>query len=224
MLIRKTAPCVTAFIGIFLGSCGWASAAEFETARIHLEQNVVDEDAEAVITIKGGDEGLRTIRVIAPDRRRITAYESRNRRNLGAREMLIETPEPSLATVLAAYPEGTYRFIGHTFDGEELLAEAVLSHEFADAVAVTFPENEAEDVPLEVTLLWEPVAEAVGYFVEIEQEDLEIVIETNIPAPASSFALPAGWLRPGLEYVVGIGSISENGNVTFIESTFTTID
>lgn len=199
-----------------------ARADEFEEASIHLEQNVVDQDAEAVINLKTEDGGLRWLLVIAPDGRRVVRYESHNILNLGAREILIETPEPSLGEVLAAYPEGTYRFVGRTFDGEVLLAEAELSHDFAEPATVTFPEDGAE-VPADgLAIRWTAVEGAAAYFLELEQEDLELVLTVNLPAAATQFSPPAGWLIPGTEYVIGLGSITEEGNRTFVETTFTT--
>jgi hypothetical protein len=199
-------------------------AGEFETASIHLERNVTDDDAEAVMMVKAEDGGLSRLLITAPDGRRIGRFESRNKRNLGAREMLLESPEPGIGTVLAAYPEGTYHFVGKTFEGEELTGEADLSHTFAEPAHVTFPADGATVPAAGLVIQWEPVAGVSGYFLELEQEDLELVLEVSLPASATSFNPPAGWLLPGAEYVLGIGSIGQEGNRTFTESTFTLAD
>jgi hypothetical protein len=208
-------------LSALLACVGPLQAGEFETAWIRLERNVVDDDAEAVMLVKTEEGGLTNLLIIAPDGRRIARFESRNPRNLGARELLLESPEPRLGPVLRAYPEGTYRFVGKTFGGEELTGEAELSHLFADPPTVTFPADGAT-VPADgLVLQWEPVAGAAGYFLELEQEDLEIALVVDLPASAISFSPPDGWLIPGSEYVLGLGSIGETGNRTFIETTFT---
>jgi hypothetical protein len=197
-------------------------AGEFETASIHLERNVVDEDAEAVIEVQGEDDGLASLLVIAPDGRRIARLESRNRRNLGVREMLLESPEPSLGAVLASYPEGTYRFIARTFDGEELRGEAELSHAFPDPVNITSPAEDATVPAAGLMIQWQPVAGVERYVLELEHEELETALLVDLPASATSFSPPAGWLLPGSEYTLGIGGIGENGNVTVVEIVFHT--
>ena len=214
-------PLTLALLALF-ACTGLGQAGEFEIASIHLERNVADDDAEAVINLKTEESGLASLLVVAPDGRRIARFESRNRRNLGAREMLIESPEPSLGAVLAAYPEGIYRLVGKTFDGENLTAEVDLSHDFTAPASVTFPAEGVTVPAAGLVIQWQPVAGVAGYFLELEQEDLEIVLKVDLPASANSFSPPPGWLLPGAEYVVGLGSIGENGNRTFVESTFTT--
>lgn len=195
---------------------------DFEDAEIHLERNVTDGDAEAVFTIKVEEGGLSSLLIIAPDGRRLTRLESRNKRNLGSREILLESPEPGVDEVLAAYPEGTYRFVGRTFDGEDLTAEADLSHVFPEPANITSP-LEGSTVPAASLIIqWEPVEGVEGYLLELEQEELESELTVSLPASATSFSPPAGWLRPGEETVVGIGTLGENGNVTFIEVVFNT--
>jgi len=47
---------------------------------------------------------------------------------MGLKEIALETAEPSIEGVKAAYPEGTYRFFGRTVSGARIFGEAVLSH------------------------------------------------------------------------------------------------
>lgn len=218
---KKTFLALALVLPALLACVGPLQAGEFETAAIHLERNVVDDDAEAVLLVKTEDGGLASLLVIAPDGRRVARFESRNPRNLGARELLLESPEPRLGPVLRAYPEGTYRFVGRTFGGDELTGEAELSHLFADPPTVISPAGGATVPASGLVLQWEPVAGAAGYFLELEQEDLEIALVVDLPASATSFSPPAGWLLPGSEYVLGLGAIGETGNRTFIETTFT---
>jgi hypothetical protein len=219
---KKALFTLTLALSALLACTGLSRAGEFEIASIHLERNIVDEDAEAVINLKTEESGLANLLIIAPDGRRIARFESRNRRNLGAREMLLETPEPDPTAVFRSYPPGTYRFLGKTLDGEELSGEAELSHAFPAPANITSPAEEATVQAAGLVIQWEPVAGASGYLLELEQEDQGLELTVNLPASATSFSPPAGWLLAGAEYSLGVGSVGENGNRTFVETTFTT--
>jgi hypothetical protein len=213
-------------LSALLSCSGLVRAEEFEDASIFLERNVVDDDAEAVITVSTDEAGLTSLLVIAPDGRRVARFESRNRRSLGIRELLLESPEPDPVSVLAAYPEGTYRIVGRTFDGEELRAEADLSHLFPDPAAITFPAEGAVVPAAGLVIRWQTVPGAAGYILELEHEgeDQELELLVNLPASATSFSPPAGWVLSGAEYNLGIGSVGQNGNRTFVETVFNTAE
>ena len=71
---------------------------------------------------------------------------------------------------------------------------------------------------------WSAVHGVKGYIVELEQEELGVALEVMLPARSTSFAVPRGFLMPDTEYDVGIGTISDEGNVSFVETSFTTGD
>ncbi len=199
------------------------AADDLEEAKIYLEQNVTDADAEIVILAVGGDEGLKTLEVIGPNGRHFATLWAGHKRSLGFREVLLETPEPSLASVIKAYPQGVYRFIAKTFSGEELTGEAELEHAMPAAATILVPANDAEDVATDhLVVSWEPVAGVASYLLEIEQDDLGQSLNLTLPADATSFAVPDGWLQPGVEYELGLATVSESGNVSFQEIAFTT--
>lgn len=221
MSLRKLILALVLILPTLLACAGPATAEEFEEAAIRLERNVTDDDAEAVLFVKTEESGLASLLVVAPDGRRVANLASRNRRNLGAREVLLESPEPAPAPVLAAFPAGTYHFIGRTFDGDEIRAEAELSHDFPDAAILTFPADGASVPAAGLVIEWEPVPGVSGYFLEVEEEESETALEVELPASATHFSPSADWLVPGSVYVIGIGTIGENGNRTFVETTFT---
>lgn len=199
------------------------AAAELEEAKIYLEQNVTDADAEIVIVAQGGDEGLKTLEVIGPNGRHFVTLWAGHRRSLGFREVLLETPEPSLASVRKAYPPGVYRFVARTFSGEELTGEAELEHAMPAAATILVPANGAEDVAADqLVVSWVPVAGVESYLLEIEQDELGQSLNLTLPGDATSFAVPEGWLEPGVEYELGLATVSENGNISFQEIAFTT--
>ena len=85
------------------------------------------------------------------------------------------------------------------------------------------PGVEARDVPVAgLTIAWTPPAGKVaGYVVEIEQDELNVRLEATLPGSATSFPVPGGFLRPGTEYDLGIGTVSAEGNLSFVETSFT---
>ena len=193
----------------------------FDEARLFLEYNATDEDAEVVIQVDA-DAGLERFRVVAPDGKVILDLRARGAEGLGIRKLDLETPEPGLEAVLAAYPEGEYSFFGRTTDGEILASTVALSHELPAAPQLTFPTEGQTGVPLGGAASWTPVAGAAGYFLEIENDDLGVDLKSHVVASQTSFGFPAGWLLPDTEYQIGIAARGANGNLSVTELDFTT--
>lgn len=193
----------------------------FEEASIIFEQNATDGDVEVVIKAKGGDEGLSKLSVVGPDGRTVVEVRAPDASTLGIREFSFESPEPKdIAGLKAAYPEGVYRFSGTSVGGDELHGTSTLSHRLPATASLLRPAPGAQDVPLNLVISWKPVEGVVGYIIEIEQDELEIELTVELPGDASSFAVPAGFLRGGREYSLGIGTVSADHNVSFVETTF----
>ena len=227
--MRITASPSLAFVALAHAPCrcfqpGPVLAAPFESLEIRLERNVTDGDAEMVLEAVSGDCGLTSFRVRAPGGA-IVAQLYSGPPTLGTREVLVESPEPSVAEVRAAYPAGVYRFSGQTFCGETLNGTASLQHAFPPPSEIVSPEPDAEDVPLhDVILEWSAVAGASAYRIELEQEDLGISWVLDVPAETTDIEIPESLLVAGHEYEVGVGVIAANRNISFVESTFTTVD
>jgi hypothetical protein len=196
----------------------------FATASVHFEQNVTDGDVEVVFEVKGGADGLSGLSIVGPDGRTVLSYEAPDASTLGLRAFRVESPEPRDAAKLkAAYPEGAYMFAGWTSGGDTLSGQGTLSHALPAAPSLVRPKAEAEGVATKgLEIAWTPVPNAAAYVVKIEQEDLNEVIETRVLASATRFAVPNGFLRSGREYVLGVGSVLKNGNMSVLETTFTT--
>lgn len=187
----------------------------FEELAIILERNETDGDAEIVTTAET-THGLRWLKVRGPgDRRALLSVRTRD--DVGQREFLLESAEPSLEEVLAAFPEGVYEFEGRTIDGTLIRGEAELSHDILPAPSLF------ASVGADVVVSWSPVDGAEGYLVEIEHDELDVNITARVPADATSFTVPGSFLQPGTEYEVGVATLSPNGNVAFAESTFQTL-
>jgi hypothetical protein len=196
----------------------------FATATVHFEQNATDGDVEVVFEVKGGADGLAGMTVVGPDGRTVISFEAPEATStLGLRQFRFESPEPrDVASLKAAYPEGAYTFAGWTAAGDTLGGESTLSHRLPAPARVVHPKAGATGVPvrgLEIT--WTPVTDASAYIVKIEQDELGENVVARIPASAPRFAVPEGFLRPGTEYQLGIGTVSER-NVSFVEMTFAT--
>lgn len=200
------------------------TASRFPTAKVLFEQNATDGDVEVVFQVTGRSEGLAKLSVVGPDGRTVVDFSAPDSSTMGIREFELESPEPpDAARIKAAYPEGVYAFSGKTASGKELRSEARLSHSLPAPTSFVKPAAEASGVPsrgLEIS--WTPVAGVSGYIVEIEQDELAVTQKTSIPGTTTRLGVPDGFLRPGTEYNLGIGTVSAEGNVSFVETSFTT--
>lgn len=203
---------------------GHRSSTEFEFATINVEQNATDGDTEIVITAKPGDEGLKFLTIHAPGGRTVGQVFSLDRTIMGLREFVFESPEPEGETILAAYPEGVYTFVGMSTTGERFKSRARLSHRLPAATTIINPIEDSEVVADSLTIQWSAVPGVREYILEFENEsaDPEQSLRVNLPPDQTSFDVPAAMLVPGADYQVGVATVSENGNVVFVEVSFST--
>jgi hypothetical protein len=200
------------------------AAAPFAVAKVRFEQNATDKDVEVVFEVNGGDEGLAKLAVVAPDGRTVVDFTAPDASVLGIRQFVFESPEPTdVARLKSVYPQGVYTFTGTTAGGRTLHSEAKLSHDLPPPVSFVKPGVDAEDVAVKnVTIAWTPTRNATAYIVAIEQEELDLNVTTRLPGSATQFAVPDGFLVPGTEYHLGIGTVAADGNSSFVETSFTT--
>lgn len=198
----------------------------FETVGVHLEQNVTDEDVEAVFEVSGASEGLVKLVVVSPDGRTVIDFAAPDPSTLGIRSFHLESPEPGDPEALkAAYPEGVYRFTGTDAAGVELEGRSTLHHRLPTAASVIQPVLGVVDLGSgNVEIAWTPVGDAAAYIVEISQDDLDMNLEVRLPASAARFEVPGGMLARGVDYDLSIATVSPEGNVTVFETTFTTAE
>ena len=218
---------------LLLGVCSLAAGAgkesgasvPFATASVRLEQNATDGDFEVVFEIKGGKEGLAKLTVVSPDGRTVIDFTAPDASTLlGMRQFRFETPEPrDLKSLTSAYPAGVYSFAGATAAGERLQGKATLSHTLPATVSFLRPKADARVVGAKnLKVAWTPVKNAAAYMIKIEQSKLGVNLTSTLPGSASTFAVPDDFLRPGTEYQLAIGTVSPQGNISFVETTFTT--
>ncbi len=196
----------------------------FEVARVHFEQNATDGDMEVVFEIKGGDDGLARLKVVSPDGRLVIDFKAPDPSTMGIRQFRMESPEPDdVAGLKAAYPEGVYVFDATTAAGDEFHGESRLNHTLPASVSFLTPEADAENVDIEnLEIAWTPVKDLSAYLIEIEQEELDVSLEAKLSGSVAKFAVPDGFLLPGKKYKLAIGTVTEEGNLSFVETSFVT--
>jgi hypothetical protein len=206
------------------GEAGSPAAVSFPVASVHLEGNVTDGDMEVVIEVKGGDDGLAELSVVAPDGRQVVAFRAPDSSTLGIRQFVFESPEPRDADSLkAAYPEGVYEFLGKTYSGAKLVGKSTLSHRLPATTTFVKPAPAAESVPVrDLAIAWSPVEGVASYVVSIKQSESNLSITARLPSSSTSFVVPHGLLLAGRKYKMAIATVTRDGNMSSIETTFTT--
>ncbi len=216
LLAFSSAPCRT--------HADTKSATPFPKADVRFEQNATDADVEVVFEVGGADEGLAKLVVVSPDGRTVIDFTAPDKTTLGIRSFHFESPEPQdIAGLKRAYPEGVYTFEGSTVSGLRLRAASALSHELPATVSFAHPTEDAEGVGSDLPeVRWTEVAGVAAYLVEIQEEEGDASIVARLPADVTRFAVPEGFLRPQTEYQWSIGTESNAGNISFVETSFTT--
>ncbi len=198
----------------------------FEHATIRFEQNATDGDVEVVFEVTGGDEGLTRLKVVSPEGDMLIDFTSHGDESMGIRKFVMESPEPGdTESLKKAFPEGAYRFTGIDTEDNGFQGEATLNHDLPGTASILYPEPEGKGVPVEnLVVKWEPVEGVAAYIVEVETEEegMRGKITATLPGTVTSFAVPNGFLAPGAEYKVAIGTVAEGGNRSFVEAVFTT--
>lgn len=218
---------LVAFVVVCSGSARGAettAAVPFSDASVHLEQNATDGDMEVVFEVKGGQDGLAELSVVSPDGRPVVAFRAPDASTLGIRQFRFESPEPTNAKALqTAYPEGVYAFSGTTSAGARLVGQSTLSHRLPAPTTFVKPAPAAENVPVtDLVIAWSPVEGAASYVVSIKQRELHVQITALLPGASTSFAVPPGLLLPGRQYDLAIGTVTPEGNISEVQTTFTT--
>jgi hypothetical protein len=81
-----------------------------------------------------------------------------------------------------------------------------------------------EDLPVQgLTVEWKPIKTLAAWILAIEQEDSGIELTAKLPGGMTQFAVPDGFLVPDTEYKIAIGTLSQDGNSSFVETEFTTM-
>lgn len=207
-----------------LAVCGAISAQQkFEKAKVYFEQNLLDKDVEVKFEATGGSAGLATMKVTAPDGRTVVDFKSTDSK-FGIRHLVLESPEPKNdGQIQKDFPAGVYKFTGTLVGGVALVGEATLSHKLPTPSAFVRPRPDEKNVPIKgLKASWAPVKDLAAVVVIVEQESSGQEIKVTLPGNASSFNVPDGFLMPGMDYKISVGTVSSEGNGSFIETAFST--
>jgi hypothetical protein len=207
----------------------------FEDARIRIEVNATDGDSGLQIQLDA-DEGWRWVHIFDPNGRLIFSVAGGGSvRKTGLTELFFESAEPGfdelpLAEFLKRFPEGEYRFVGKTIEGNTLSSKAILTHAIPDGPVILGPANGSVQDPANTVITWQHVADPAGsqivrYEVIVTQEDPAPprVLDAVLPASATSMTVPSSFLLPGgIEYKFEVLAIEAGGNQTLSEGAFVT--
>ncbi len=201
-----------------------ATPGAFAKASVRFEQNATDGDMEVVFEVKTRTGGLHRLSITSPDGRTVVDFTAPDTSTLGMRQFIFESPEPKeVKSLQAAYPEGEYLFNGTTASGARLQGKATLHHHLPATVSFVRPSAGSRGVAIKnLQITWTRVKEAAAYIVYIEQDDLDVHVTTKLPGAAAWFDVPDGFLQPNTEYLLGIGTVSGEGNISYVETSFTT--
>ena len=199
-------------------------AIPFAIATVHFEQNATDGDMEVVFEVKGNKDGLSKLAIVSPDGRKVIDFTAPDASTIGIRQFSFESPEPKDTNSLkAAYPEGIYTFSGSTFSGQNLTAQSRLSHRLPAKATIKQPGIHVKSVDVdEVKITWAAMKNISSVIIEIKQDELDVSMKAKQSGSETAFCVPSGFLAPNTEYELGVGTVSEEGNIVFVETTFMT--
>lgn len=194
-------------------------------ASLILEMNDTDQDAEFVLTLDS-DEAIEWLGIKNGVGRPVFGFRSNDVANLGINKLSMESAEPDIATVLAAYPEGMYAIIGRTIAGSPITGTVTVSHDLLSPPTLIQPASDAADVShtAPLTLQWIVDPNANRYLVEFELEDADPPVEivTTVPGTVGSFVVPAELLEGDADYKWQVKAFNADGNAIATEFAFTT--
>jgi hypothetical protein len=208
----------------------------FEQTRLIIEFNSTDEDIGVQFFLDV--DSWKTVKVLNPRGQKIfdAAASANLLRQGGGTELFLESSEPTLDELsieefFELFPEGTYRFIGRTPDGEKLVGAAQFTHNIPAGPEIVMPQLPAngecaENVPMPVVIAWNDVTtsiegkplDVVRYEVIVGEDIFDVHLE------GTTVTVPSELLAPGTEYGLEVLAIEAGGNQTIAEKCFVTAE
>jgi hypothetical protein len=206
-----------------------AKTIRLEEASLIVEVNATDGDAGLQVFLDA--DAWKRMTMEAPDGRRMLAINGRTRlRDYGLTELFSESSEPPfkefpLRRFKKLWPEGTYRFVGTTIEGDTLKGKARLSHDIPNGPHIASPANGATVPDTDLTASWTAASQpagvnVVGYEVVVESQDPVKAFSVDVPASVTSVTIPAEYLQAGSEYGFEVLAIEASGNQTLTSVQF----
>ena len=129
------------------------------------------------------------------------------RNTIGLNEICLEAWDMSYEEFNNRFPEGKYRIILFPKQYGKLIVN--MTHDFPQTPVITYPADGATDVPLTLTIEWEPLSDIDGLWLEFGGEGLEA--EVDLPIDTTSFTFPAGMLQPNTQYELCLNAERTDG-------------
>ncbi len=214
-----------------------ANVVPLKDARLKIELNATDQDVGVQLFIDA--DPWKRMAVYDPNGVLAFSAVASGRIGLqGGTELFLESAEPnfsqlSLAAFLQRFPAGDYRIEGEGFAGETLLGIAKFTHNIPDGPQLLSPGEDAEVDPNNTVVRWNPVpppngSPIVGYQVLVVKPNSgitaipKLILDIMMPPTATSLAVPAGFLLPGMAYEWEVLAIEAGGNQTLSVGHFET--
>jgi len=196
---------------------------ELEDSVMYAVFNSTDVDAQLILA-GGLEDGLTKVEITGPGGMVDIDAEFEDGRNIGQADFQFDTPEPSLAELMRAYPAGQYRFSATTTSHCTLRSSVKLSYRLLPAPVIAFPTEDSYGVSAAgFTALWEEIPDAEAVRLAVEEEESSIALVVDLPGDTTSFDVPATFLKPGILYTMDVIAIADNGNQTVSDVQFTTV-
>lgn len=210
---------------IALGMTATVRAAEFSIAQIYIEYNRTANDLGYHVSLDGED--WRSLSIINPRGKVIFEVKGKAAyKDLGMTELFFEGAEPALDDfpldeLLELFPEGTYKFVGTTVDGERITGRDTLTHAVPDGPVLLPVEQKADKT---VVVKWEAVTDVPAGFPQrhLEIAGYQVIVGKfliTLPASARSVTVPKEFvqsLTPGVQ-LYEVLAIDASGNQTLSE-------
>jgi len=203
---------------------GHCETIEIEELRFFFEYNDTDEDLGVQLEL--GAEPWSCMKIVDPCGNTILEVEGEDTlEDFGLSDLCFESNEPSFdemtpEEILALFPEGDYKFLGRTIEGDKLVGTATLTHDIPDAPLICSPEEDEVVDPEDVVVTWNPVTtpsgiEIVAYQVIVTNDDDPFFrYDVRVPADATSLSVPAEFFEEDALYELEVLAVEESGNQT----------
>jgi hypothetical protein len=189
--------------------------------QLFVEYNATDGGAGLQVAFDG--QPWTRVRIVGPSGRTLAeTADPLGMRWVELTESVAEGQEPTLARLLEMFPPGDYSFRGTVLGGEPVEGTGRLSYDLPDPAVIVAIDPA---VPF-ISWTWtpdprSPIRELASVQVILENAR-EVAVSFDLPPSATSFAVPAEFLEPGMSYRVDVLAIAANGNRTVTESAFVT--
>jgi hypothetical protein len=196
----------------------------FDEINFFFELNETDEDLGVQLCL--GATPWKRLKIIDPDGKTILDVKGRGSLgDFGLSSLFFESNEPNFDDVpkediLDLFPEGKYKFVGRTIEGDKLVGSKMLTHDIPDGPEILTPEEDEVVDPDEVEVTWEAVTTPAGIEIESYQiivtndEDPQFKYDVRLPADATALTVPAEFFESDTEYELEILAVEKSGNQT----------